>query len=77
MLKELIKIQIIAVLIFLMNAIATQNLKFIGKENTSTSKVQRSKEVEKRRPKDINSSALISSINPSQVLLKALKKSLN
>ncbi|GEM_PF-6107597 len=77
MLKELIKIQIIVVLIFVMNAIATQNLKFIGGENTSTGNVKSSKIIEDTKAQQVTHSSLISATNPRKVLLDALTKSLN
>ncbi|WP_372654470.1 hypothetical protein [Halobacteriovorax sp.] len=77
MLKELIKIQILVALIFVMNAIATQNLKFIGNENIPTNKIETSKRVDKDVQKDITHSTFITSHNPRKILLDALKKSLN
>ncbi|ATH08246.1 hypothetical protein BIY24_09870 [Halobacteriovorax marinus] len=76
MLKDFIKIQIIALLILVMNAVATQDFKLIGKDESHRQgpihKVTKKKEAPKKE-----STTLAAAHSPKEILLDALKKSLN
>ena len=74
MLKDFIKIQILAILILVINAVATQEFKVVSnKEQVVTPK---SKLVTKLKKKT-EQPRVLSSVNPKNILLDALKKSLN
>lgn len=77
MLKELIKIQIVALLILVMNAVATQDFKLIGSEVQAQPKVKTTKAKVEADAKTLLAPTIISNYSPKEILLDALKKSLN
>ena len=74
MLKDFIKIQILALLILVINAVATQEFKVVS--NSSEVVTPKSKVVTKAKKKT-QQPRVLSSVDPKSMLLNALKKSLN
>ncbi|OUS00165.1 hypothetical protein A9Q84_03000 [Halobacteriovorax marinus] len=76
MFKDFFKIQFIAILILVLNAVATQNIKLIPKTETKSAKTTKVVNAEKKSLKKIQFPK-ISAANPRGMLLQAIEKSLN
>jgi len=79
MFKEFIKIQFIALLILVLNAMASQNIKLIPKEKrdiANVAKVKTLKKINKKEKEKINFPT-ITATSPRGILLRAIEKSLN
>ena len=74
MLKDFIKIQILALLILVINSVATQDFKVVSSKSEAIP--SKSKTVEKVKKKT-EQPRVFSSVDPKNMLLDALKKSLN
>lgn len=77
MFKEFIKIQFIALLILVLNAVASQNIKLIPKEESPTKKSAITKSIKKKSKKKEVQFPTITSTSPRGMILKALENSLN
>ncbi|PIK16042.1 hypothetical protein [Halobacteriovorax sp. JY17] len=73
MLKDFIKIQILAILILVINALATQDFKVVTKKEESAPR----EKVLKKKAKKNSTPQVITSTDPKKMLLDALRDSLN